>query len=205
MAEYIYAKHFRNLKEFTITKIYAPYRNGGLEIDGMFVPRTFKYSKGKIMEEKWVGETGSRKPELQETDIKIDKDFFFTYKKVFDVQLSTPVEVELDGKKGTEFVIKGLGFSKVKDMLREDFDLKIPMVTRDVKGEDGTVTAEEKEAFDWEDSVYQSLEGKSYKMKVTGQMLDTRYQYKLISDAKPASEPVEEKETVDSVEDLLPF
>jgi hypothetical protein len=111
--------------------------------------------------------------------------------------------VELDGKKGTEFVIKGLGSGKVKDMLREDFDLKIPMVTRDVKGEDGTVTAEEKEAFDWEDSVYQSLEGKSYKMKVVGKMLDTRYNYKLISDTKPASEPVEE--TVESVEDLLPF
>ena len=41
----------------------------------------------------------------------------------------------------------------------------------------------EKEVFDWEDKVYESLQGKTYQMKVTGTGLDTRYKYKLTGSA----------------------
>lgn len=181
---YIYAKHFRQFEDFTVEKIYKPYRKGGVEIDGKFVGKTFKEQDGKYYEEEWI----EGKPVLKAEPTQFNRELFATYKKVFDVQISTPSEVTVDGKTGKEFVLNGLGTYKVKEMLRTDFDLDIPM-----NGD--------KELFDWEDGKYKYLEGKSFKMKVTGTGLDTSYKFKLVGEK---SQPKEVEKKPVEVEDL-PF
>ena len=163
---YIYAKHFRKLKDFTVTGIYAPYRSGGLKIDGKFIPRTFKYEGSELKEQKWNG-AGF---DLVSFDDKKDAEFYKTYKKVFDVKvkLGNPLEVETTKKElvtTDEFTINALGSFKVKEMLKADFDFQPKM--------DG-----EREAFDWEDDVYSDIVGRSFSMKVTGVGMDTSYMFK---------------------------
>lgn len=159
---YIYAKHFREFEEFTVEKIYPFYRNGGVVFNDKFIPKTFKHVDGKLLEEKWTD--GTR--ELVPCSEKLDKEFFKTYKKVFDVVIKLPKEQTVDGVTADTFAIKGLGAFKVKEMLKADFDYEVPM-------------DEEHEKFNWEDDVYTNIEGKTYKMKVRGEKLDTEYKIQL--------------------------
>lgn len=184
--EYIYSKHFRKFKEFTITNIYAPYRSGGIEVDGKFIPKSFKMKDGKWYEQLWSEEQHGFV--LSDTPAVANKEWYKTYKKVFDVAIKTPAPATVDDKTSDEFTIKALGTFKVKEMLREDFDVEIPM--------DG-----DNEAFDWEDKVYVNVKGKSYQMKVTGKGLDTKYKFKLVE--TPKEKAVDDINSEDMVD--LPF
>jgi len=167
--QYLRAKHFRNFSEFTIERVYPFYRNGGIEVDGKFQGKTFRYVDNKLQEETWDKVNGKNVKTLVPVTEKIGGDFFKIYKKVFDIRITTPTEITVDGKKGNCFTIESLGSFKIKEMLREDFSIVIPM-----NGD--------KEAFDWEDDVYKSLEGKTFQMKVTGAGLETKYKFKLVGD-----------------------
>jgi len=170
--EYAYAGEFRKFTEFTIKEIHPPYRSGGLKVDGKYKPRSFKETKDGLKESIYNQETSSF--ELIDITEEIGKEFFATYKKVFDVvlEVKTPTKI-LNTKKeeveATEVSLRGLGAYKVKLMLKEDFDLEIPM-----NGD--------REAFDWEDDVYKNIIGKTYKMRVTGTGLETSYQVKEVQE-----------------------
>lgn len=178
--EYIKASSFRQLQKspFTIKTVYPKYQNGGIKVGDKFIGRTFVYEDKKIKEKKW--DDNEKKFVIEDfSDIKIDRDFFKTYKKVFDVVVELDKEVEIEEKrrgemvkaKGTEFTIKGLGAYKLQEMLKEDFDIE---VAEDSEG---------RRPFDWEDDLVVKLEGSKFQMKVTGKGLDTSYKFKLLEKA----------------------
>jgi hypothetical protein len=203
MAEYIKASSFRNIQKspFVVKKVYPKYQSGGIMMGDKFVGRTFVYNEEKkLQEKKW--DDNERKFILADfDDIKVDREFYATYKKVFDVEVECEKEVELEEKrkgeqvkvKGTSFVIKGLGAFKLREMLKEDFDL---IVEEDSEG---------RRPFDWEDELVNTLEGSKYQMKVTGKMLETSYKFKLLEKAEKMEDVGFVEEEKPSAGDLLPF
>jgi len=215
---YLYAKHFRELKEFQVVRVYRPYRFGGVKSNGKFLGRTFKLVDKMLKEEVWEENSeGKRLPVLKDPigevivcgeeklpdgtkkevcesipmeNAQKDRRFWRTYKKVFDVVVITPEEVTIDGKTGREFTISGLGAYKIREMIKADIDFDIPM--------DG-----ERPKFDWEDSVFTVIEGNSYKMKVIGIELDTEYNFKLLD--KKEEKPVDDNFSKEEEEEELPF
>ena len=158
--EYLKAKDFRQFTEFTVKTIYPAYRSGGVKTaDGRFIGKTFVEKDGKFMEKHFEKKGDKWDISLIEPTVIIDRDFFKTYKKVYDVVITTG--------EGNEFTIQGLGVYKIQLMLKADMDFDVPM-----NGD--------KEQFDWEDSVYKNIEGRTYKMKVTGAGLDTEYRISLV-------------------------
>lgn len=194
MSNYVYAKQFRKLKQFTVEDIYKPYRSGGVRVDGKFIPRTFK-PVGEGLKEQ-VYENGGF--ELKDFSDKMDRDFFKTYKKVFDVKVTLPESIDIettkkvDGKNvivnTDEIVINGLSAFKVQEMLKADFDIVPPMNGDKVK-------------FDWEDEFYEKLKGRTFQMQVTGEGLDTEYRFKLIE--KVSASDFDDMKT--ATDDSLPF
>jgi len=185
---YVYAKHFRKLTDFTVKNIYPSYRSGGVKGSEGFIGRSFKVEGGNLLELTFVNnspnwappagdilvhdkeqEEGKKTyPIAPETAMK-NKFFWKTYPKVYDVVINTPSEVSVEDTKGetvnvTELTIKALGAFKVKEMIKADIDFDVPM------NESG-----DKEKFDWEDDVYKNVVGVTYKMKVTGVDLETEY------------------------------
>ena len=215
---YLYAKHFRELKEFQVVRVYRPYRFGGVKSNGKFLGRTFKLVDKMLKEESWEENSeGKRLPVLKDPigevivcgkeklpdgtkkevcesipmeNAQKDRRFWDTYKKVFDVVVITPEEVTIDGKTGREFKISRLGFNKVRGMIKSDIDFDVP-----VEGDH--------EKFDWEDDVYTNIEGCSYNMKVSGSGLDTEYRFKLLE--KKEEKPVDDNFSKEEEEEELPF
>lgn len=179
--EYIKASSFRQLQAspFTVVTVYPKYRNGGIMSGDKFIGRTFVYDDGNLKEKKW--DSDNKTFVFSDiTDIKINAEFFKVYKKVFDVVVKLDKKVTIKEKRGDmvtevsgdEFVVKALGTGKLQKMLDADFDIVVP------EDENG------KRPFDWEDDLVKKLEGSKFKMKVTGQGLDTSYTFQLISRAE---------------------
>ena len=105
-------------------------------------------------------------------DIKVDRDFFKTYKKVFDIEIETEKNISVENYKWTQewntFVIQGVSAFKIKEMLKAT-------VIDDVPEVDG------KEMFDWEDNEYKKLTNVTLKFSVVWTWLDTSYNFKPIS------------------------
>lgn len=200
--EYIKASSFRQLQKspFVIKTVYPKYQSGGIMMGDKFVGRTFVYDEDKKLKEKKWDDEAKAFVLVDFSDIKVDRDFYKTYKKVFDVAIVTDNEVTVKEKRkgemvevvGTEFVVKGLGAYKLQEMLKEDFDIDVEM-----NGD--------RPVFDWEDNLVKRLEGSKFQMKVTGKMLETSYKFKLLEKAPEGNEadfeePVKEVEVED-----LPF
>lgn len=165
---YLKEKHLRSLAktDLKITAVYPAYRSWGLLVWDKFIWKTFKVDKEswKFMEQKW---DENKKPYLVSMTEKMDKTFFQTYKKTFDVAFETANIITIDdGKKeftDNQFTIP-VKASKLKDIMRV-FIEDIPMDW-------------DREAFDWEDNFTQNLVWNFIRFTVTWQWLDTKYTYK---------------------------
>lgn len=102
------------MKNFRINKVYNFYRDGGLEVNGKYLGKTFvnipnrikdkvilqgdeqlKYIEGDVMELResiWNKETKQR--EFHKYTGKFDKEFYATYKKVYDVEVTVKEEFD---------------------------------------------------------------------------------------------------------------
>lgn len=170
---YIKSKHFKQLKgiPLKITAIYPAYRSGWIKTaDGKFIWRTFKYQDWKLLEQKW--DDVNRKFSLVPfVDIKQDRDFFKTYKKVFDVTFETEQEQTIKDEKKWEivdysFTLQWLSAYKLQEIMRA------------TKIEDVPVDENGKEQFDWEDEFLKDMEWVFFKFNVTWTWLDTKYTFK---------------------------
>ena len=134
---------------------------------GKFIYRVFKTDKdGKLMEQKWENWKATFKPFSD----KIDKDFFSTYKKVFDVEITTAKPIPITTYKGLQeddtFVLQATSSGKVQSMILATILDEAPTK------EDG------KKEYDWEDGIINSLEGQFVKFGITWTWLETRYNFK---------------------------
>ena len=164
---YIKAKQFRDLakKDLKIIWVFWPYRSWWIKVWDKFLWRTFKYSSDdKLMEQKW--DSVNRKFELIPfSDIKVDRDFFKTYKKVFDVKFQTSDIIEMWDQSDNMFIVQ-LSAYKLQEILRNTVVDDVP------------VNEEWNEKFDWEDDLYMNLINTFIKFNVTGTWLDTKYTFK---------------------------
>ena len=204
-------RQFHN-KTFLIKKVYNPYRDGWLDNWTTKTHRTFKYFpfhdvevlRGKTPEMEEVSaafknmKPGDKQelreqiwengfPSFHKVKDKMDSDFFKTWKKVFDLEIETEQEVEVDAwdketksnvrRSDTEFNITCVSAGKIKSLLRgimdEDKGETIPMI----KGKDKAGNEAMVEAYDWEDSLKNIAEGKFVKVKVSGEGMDTKYMF----------------------------
>ena len=64
------AKYFRNLdgKSVKINKVFSPYLSGGIEVDGKFVGKTFRYFPKRILDD--VVYNGDERAKLTTEDTK---------------------------------------------------------------------------------------------------------------------------------------
>jgi hypothetical protein len=212
---YIKNKNLRKLDEntFLIKKVYPSYRDGGLETkqpDGTvkYVGKTFVYVPKRIKDEVvlqgdeqlkfiqgdemelreavWDKELKTRK--FVKVKQKLDKDFFSTYKKVYDVEVAVksgftiPVwdkdakkEVDTKFDDGVSATLVAFPAGRLKNMIEAlDLDKGIQLVQgKDKAGNDAMVRP-----FDWEDTVKNKLEGKFVEMRVRGTGLDTKYSFR---------------------------
>ena len=170
--QYINASKIRELKwmNIKITAIYPHYRSWWLKnAEGKFLWRTFKYNEDwTIMEQKWdaVNKKFSLVPFME----KIDREWYKTYKKVFDIKIELEKPVTFKNWKWEdisdfEFAVQGLSAFKVKELLKAT-------VVDDIPEENW------KEKFDWEDDEYTKLKDVTFKFSVVWTWLDTVYSFK---------------------------
>lgn len=168
---YLNSSAFKELKgeNLKIGKIYWPYRSGGLKVGWKFIFKSFKPDvNGRMCE---VVFKKGEKPSLVPYEGKIDKEFFNTYKKVFDVSFQLEKEkvftnYKWETVKDKEITIQGLGSSKVQNIILATILDEAPTK------EDGS------KEYNWEDWIVNNLEGKVVKFGMTGKGLETRYNFK---------------------------
>lgn len=114
---------------------------------------------------------------------KITREFYKTYKKVFDlaVDIDSPIEISrwdkdaqqnVTEKVANNVVFQGVSASKIKTML--EF-LSLDEGIQLVDGKDKLGNPSMVKPFDWEDTIKDSLAGKFVKVKVTGSGIDSKY------------------------------
>ena len=108
----------------------------------------------------------------------MDREFFKTYKKVFDLKVvfEQPQEVKNwknEAETGNEITLTQVSASKVKNILTVVADVEPPMVEWKDKAGNDCMVAE----FDWEDKYRDALENVFVEMTVTGEGLDTKYNF----------------------------
>jgi len=232
-----FLRQFHN-KTFKINKVYNDYRTGCIDLgNDKYLFRTFKWfgkaedqvlrggsdrikeftkeyevANGRELREViWDGNT----PTYMKVKDKLDKDFWKTWGKVFDIEIEFEKELNVtryyDKKNNVDVTESGdvvnvtwVKAWKIKSMLRgvmdEDKGELIPLVEgKDKAGNEAMV-----EAYDWEDTLKNVLEGKFVKMKVSGEGMDTKYMF------QEGKEFVKEtKKEVDDepfgIEDGIPF
>lgn len=212
---YIKRKNQKNLDGNTmkVVKVYNFYRDGGLEVkqsDGSmkYVGKTFvnipkrikdaiviqgdeqlKYIEGDEMEFRevvWDKELKART--FVKYNGKMDKDFYSTYKKVYDVEVvvkdefKNPVwdseaksEVVKTFEGGVSATLNSFPVGRLKNLLES---LELDTGIEKVKGKDKAGNEAMVMPFDWEDGVKNKLEGKFFSMRVRGEGLDTKYSFK---------------------------
>lgn len=191
-----------------INRVFSNYRAGGLEVNGKYTARVFHYFPKRLTEEVVMGNDESAKKvdgdvmelrerkwnkdartfEFHKVKDKLDREFFATYKKVYDVEviISQPTklpvwdsmsktEVEETFPAGTSIVLKEFPASRLKAVLEVlDLDASIQLVD----GKDKAGNPAKVKPFDWEDDVKDLLERKFISFKVRGAGLDTTYTFK---------------------------
>jgi hypothetical protein len=212
---YIKRKNQKNLDGNTmkIVKVYNFYRDGGLEVrqaDGSmkYVGKTFvncpkrikdniviqgdeqlKYIEGDEMEFRevvWNKELKART--FVKYAGKFDKDFYATYKKVYDIEVivkdefTNPVwdkdanaEVLKTFEGGVSATLNSFPVGRLKNLLES---LELDTGIEKIKGKDKAGNEAMVMPYDWEDNVKNKLEGKFFSMRVRGEGLDTKYSFK---------------------------
>lgn len=191
-----------------INRVYNYYREWGLEVNGKYVGRTFINCPKRIVDEAVVSGDERLKPiewdefvlreakwdkELKQRVFykfsdKMDRDFFSTYKKVYDVEVVVKEDVEIpqwNGEAeipttiewGSTIVLKAVPSGRLKKIL-ETFELDSKI--EKVDGKDKAWNPAKVLPFDWEDEVKNGLEWKFFSMRVRGTWLDTSYSFKEI-------------------------
>lgn len=193
-----------------IKKVFNHYRSGGLEVAGKYVARQFVYFPKRLSDEvvisgderakltpadegnmelrerKWNKET--RQFEFHKVKDKLDKEFYATYKKVYDVELFNSQDVTLplwDSASKTEILtlvpagsdvfLKEFPASRLKALLEAlDLDASIQLVD----GKDKAGNPAKVKPYDWEDDVKELLNDKYFSFKVRGEGLDTTFTFK---------------------------
>lgn len=196
-----------------VVKVYNFYRDGGLEVkqpDGSmkYVGKTFvnipkrikdniviqwdeqlKYIEGDEMELReviWDKEIKART--FVKYTGKLDKDFYSTYKKVYDLEVIVKDEFKnqvWDKEAGTEVMktfsgwvsatLNSFPVGRLKNLLES---LELDAGIEKIKGKDKAGNEAMVMPYDWEDSVKNKLEGKFFSMRVRGEGLDTKYSFK---------------------------
>jgi hypothetical protein len=193
-----------NLRQFSgkniaIKEVYSSYRAGGIDINGKFQFKNFKYfpksdketlttsdikdlpkedniKNLELREVIWVG----KQPSFQKITQKINREFFATYKKVFDVHVYLEEETKVHRYKDVyestdEVIISGVGAGKIKKLL-EDLELDVDVELID--GRDKAGNPAKVFPYDYEDSLISKLKGKFIVMRVRGEGLDSKYSFK---------------------------
>lgn len=138
---------------------------------------------------------------------KLDKDFFGTYKKVYDIEVvikesfkntvwnkDTKQEEEVEFFEGTSATLNAFSAGRLRNLI-ESLDLDEGLVLIDGKDKLGEPTLVK--PYDWEDLYKAKLEGKFVSMRVRGTGLDTKYSFKEVS-AFPITETVPVAPTVNT-------
>jgi len=193
----IYTKNLRefNKKTFQVKEVYAPYRAGGVETASGFKFRSFiefpedwreiVYSgeieknndaKKELRERIW--NKNEKKFEFHKVKDRMDRKFFKTYKKVFDLKVVFEQPQKLTNWKGeeevgNEIVLQQVSASKVKSMLMVVAEVEPPLVD----GKDKTGKPAKVPAFDWEDREKDKLNNLFIKVMVSGEGVDTKYNF----------------------------
>lgn len=207
----IYSSKLRdfNKKTFQVKDVYAPYRAGGIETASGFKFRTFydlpederevvftgdekikaspNASKRELREKIW--NKNERVFEFHKVKDRQDREFFKTYKKVFDVKVvfEQPVTVtnwKGEEQTGNEVVLQQVGASKIKSMLQVVAEVE----PRLVDGKDKTGKPAKVPAFDWEDGEKYKLKDLFVKIMVSGEGMDTKYVFTPGKEFKVADE-----------------
>ncbi len=201
---YIKKKYHRLLdgNSFKINKVYNFYREGGLEVPQVgggvkYVGKTFVNCPSRITDEVVIqgdeqlkpvaGESMSFREVIWNKDLKqrefhkyngkLDKDFFSTYKKVYDVEIvikdsltlpavwdsEAKAEVEKTFEGGVSATLNAFPVGRLKNLIESlDLDSGVQLVSgKDKAGNPAMV-----KPFDWEDGVKNTLEGKFVQMRV---------------------------------------
>lgn len=199
----IKTKDFRQFtwKTFLIKEVYNPYFDGWLDNLTKKTHRTFKkfpvsleevlvngspeidevkklsMDKTELREQIW--NNNSRQFEFHKVKDKIDRDFYKTWKKVFDlvIEFEDMVEVETWKDwwnvkvKDKDVQITVVWAWKIKWMITSLVDELPPMIDwKDKAGNPAKIPE-----YDYEDKMKEQLKWKFVKMKVTGEWLDTKY------------------------------
>ena len=193
----IYTKNLRefNKKNFQIKEVYPAYRAGGLEINGKFKFRSFyefpvderevvlsgdetikanKDLRKELREKLWI----DWQMQFHKVKDKQDREFFKTYKKVFDVKVvfEQPVTVtnwKWEEETSREVTLQQVSASKIKNMLMVVAEVEPPLVD----GKDKTGKPAKVPAFDWEDRERDKLNNLFIKVMVSGEGMDTKYNF----------------------------
>ncbi len=235
MTAYIKSKYVRKLdgKNIRINKVFNAYRSGGLEIAGKWVGKSFvyfpkritddviasgderaKYVQGdelamELREKSYNREAG--RFEFARVKEKLDGEFFKTYKKVFDVEVtlgesvSIPTwdkvakqEVNSEFGIGETLMLQEFSAGKLKTLLEDlELDSKVELV----KGNDKMGNEAMVKPYDWEDDLRRELEGRFVVIRVKGEGMDTKYKFK---DGVPFEVPEEKKDGGINIMDI-PF
>ncbi len=196
-----------------VVKVYNFYRDGGLEVkqpDGSmkYVGKTFVNCPKRIKDNVVIQWDEQLKPvegeEMEFREVvwnkeikartfvkytgKFDKDFYSTYKKVYDVEVvvkdsfKNPVwnkdagaEVMVTFEGGVSATLNSFPSGRLKNLLES---LELDTSIEKVKGKDKAGNEAMVMPYDWEDSVKNNLEGKFFSMRVRGEGLDTKYSFK---------------------------
>lgn len=214
-AIYQKAKNFRLLNgvPFIVTNVYPAYRSGGVEVGGKFIGKSFysfpkENGEGNEFREK-IWDKEAKEFRFVTYTGKLDKEFFATYKKVYDVEVELARSVNLHVwdkesrsevptavEAGEKVVFQAISASKIKTMV-EDMDLDGGVVL--VDGKDKAGNPSKVKPFDWEDGCKELLVGVLMEMKVRGEGMDTKYSFK-----EPKIERKARKEEEVNLEDI-PF
>jgi len=207
---------FRSLEptQVQIVNIYPSYRYGWNDSEKTY--KTFSYfpdSATKDVLFQWDAEAIPSDNEtrfhlrLQEYDKSVgkfkftkvappNKDFFKTYKKVYDIEvaLKSPVTVmvwDKNANREVEYttspweVVRLTAFpaSRIQSIAQSMMLTKgIDKVEVDVKDRlTGEVKKEKRLPFNWEDAIVPSMVGKAFEFAVDGTGLDTKYSFKEVS------------------------
>ena len=167
---------FRTFKTFP--KVEEEILVGGLRADGSKLTKEMEASLGKeLREQKWENWVAN----FYKIKDKMDKDFYKTWGKVFDmeIELEKPIEVLKYKTKSWEIVsedwniinLTWISAWKIKSMIRSLVEEDIPLVD----WKDKAWNPAKVEEYDFEDTWKDKLEGKFVKMKVSWSWMDTKY------------------------------
>jgi len=183
----LYQKNLRpfNKNTFLIESVSAPYRYQEVWIDDWVKsdgsPKRKCTKRETVIIKDWkffIKEWNADEKKFIERPFteKIDKEFFKSHKKKYDIKIRVEKDIEINvwdkdsqsmiDKEDTEFTITWLSDFMLKEML-----LQTDIVEEEPMDWDNKV-------WDWEEKEVEWLIGKFIKVTITWQKLDTRYKFR---------------------------